>query len=123
VPLLALAAALLLFEVAFRRVQIDWRGWWRRKPASDAPAATDALLARKRAVEETRRARVEAPRATAEAVPPQARPVPPSAAPPVAPPALPSATLPPAAKPPDGSPPESTVGKLLARKRERERGS
>lgn len=122
VPLLVLCAALLLLEVAFRRVQIDWRAWRRGKVAPAQADATDALLARKRAVAEARQ--VRRPTLAEDSLPP-ASPLPPTSPPPPAAPP-PTASEPAAQKPaPPKAPPsapESTVGQLLARKRKREGG-
>lgn len=113
VPLLWLAAVLLLLEVAFRRVQFSWR----RSAVPGDVASTATLLERKRAAEAERARRQPA----ADTPPPESPPVTKTARPPKAPPAPPTSAPPKPGAPPAGADaPDGTTARLLARKRARD---
>ena len=110
-----IALALLLpFDVAVRRVQLDWSvilAWFGRSPMAKTSTETmGALLSRKQKVTETMDApRPEAPRPIILPAKPTPRPDSPNPKPVVAPLA-------------DENAPQSTTERLLARKRKRQEG-
>ncbi|MEZ5967277.1 MAG: VWA domain-containing protein [Planctomycetota bacterium] len=110
VPLLWAAAVLLLFEIAFRRVQIGWR----RRDAQATPSAATTLLERKRASDAERARRDPPPERRAEAAAGTASAPTPAAPAPASPPPPP----PPNTPAPSGG--DGTTARLLARKRARD---
>lgn len=114
VPLLWVAAVLLLFEIALRRVQVSWR---RRASAPDA-TSTAALLERKRELAATRAQQEE--KQQEERVAKAPRPPTPVMTPPQTP--APSSVAPSSAAetPAPDRAAEGTTARLLAKKRARD---